>query len=153
MSTTIHCDIGRIEQGLEKLDNNDEYDRLDVMDTYCVMRGITLDEMKERNIHHHAEQIATIKKKSSSSYKFKFHQNQMDEEQEFCFRPPGLNEIDPDYCMTPGELGEKLAEVEEELNNIFSDISWDFSKVDAASIAHGGYLTSFEFEYEFVVIR
>lgn len=148
--TAIYCNPRRLEQALEKLQGNENYDRLKVLDTDCVLRGITLQEMQERNIRDYA-QICSIEDVVANNFKFKFHQGQIADGQEFCFRPPKHNEIDADYCPSPGELGGNIRKIERKLQEIYSDIIWDFAKVSAASIASPGHLTDFEFEYEMIV--
>jgi len=147
----INCDINHVVEGLEKLKNNDNYDRLHVWETECVMRGITFDEMKERSIVEYADSVAYIEKIVTDNFTFKFHQNQIDRGNTFDFRPPGYDEINHEYCTTPEELGENLNRIVEKIESEYGELIWDLVEMQAASIAGPGHLVDFEFEYEFII--
>ena len=151
---TINCDIYHLEESIEKMKNSEEIERIHVWDIDCVMRGISIDEMKERNILDRGESVCYLQEMGIGSFRFKFHQNQIDDYSEFCFRPPEPTEINAHgYCTLPEKLGDTLKEVVIQLEEMYSDLLWDLSKINGASIANGGHITDFEFEYEVVTVQ
>lgn len=149
----INCDINHIEEAIETAREGENTDRIHVWDSDCVMRGISREEMKDRNCHHNAESVCYIEEEVPGQFSFKFHQNQIDTNSEFCLRPPGVDEIDPDYHTDVKSLGENLKRVVEQLEDIYSDLIWDLAEISGASYAQGGHITDFEFEFEIVAVQ
>jgi len=120
-----------------------------VYDNDCIMRGISREKMKERNIPINIDSIVCyIEWDSSPVYKFKFHQNEMSNALKL--NPAPIDVLPPvEQATEPRNLGERLAFVQKQLDYAY-DCEWDLAKVQAGSIAHGGYLTSYEFEYDFM---
>lgn len=146
---TKHYDITHTVEAIEELEENDDLDKVEIYDTDCIMRGVSFEEMKERNIYpEHAEQIVVLTKNVSKNYTFKFHQSQIDDGKTFEMRPPGVNEVNAQYCTTPDELGENLKKVVDEMEKISSTMFWDIGEIEGHSIARGGHITDFEFEYD-----
>ena len=151
---TINCDINHIEEAIESAREQENPGRIHVWDIDCVMRGISREEMKERNLTGRGESVCYIEEQVRDQFSFKFHQNQIDDFTEFCFRPPGVDEIDAqDYHTPVKELGDNLENVINQLEDIYSDLIWDLAKINGASYAQGGHITSFEFEFEIVCIQ
>lgn len=148
----IHCDIYHIQEAIEKMQKERKIDEVHVWDIDCVMRGISREEMRERNLTDRGESVCYIEEQVQNSFTFSFHQNQMDTYSEFCLRPPGVNEIDPDYHTDVKSLGENLKEVVEQLEGKYSDIIWDLAEISGASYAQSGHITDFEFEFEMVCV-
>lgn len=145
--TTINCDINHIEHGIENLNSNDDINYMSVWDSDCVMRGISTGEMKERGIlSTDPDQVCTLEHSVYNSFKFKFHQSQVEFGMTFHFSPH-----DSARCAKPQELGEKLEEVVNQLDSISQDIGWDFAGVQAQSFGQDGKLTDFEFEYDMIL--
>lgn len=154
MRDEINCDIYHVGEAIDKMQEDDGIDRVHVWDSDCVMRGISREEMKERNITDRSESVCYLKGEVMHNFKFKFHQNQIDDYREFCFRPPEVNEADAGQYHTPVEsLGENLKEVVLQLQEKYSDVIWDLSKIDGASYAQAGHITDFEFEFDIVCIQ
>lgn len=145
---SINCDINHIEDGMKRMNNNNNnIDYLNVWDTHCVMRGITIDEMKERNIlADDPEQVCQIEYSACKNFRLHFHQSQVEYENNFSFSP-----YNSSNCTYPEELGDKLAEVVRELDSMYDDTVWNFAGVEAASFGRDGKLTDFEFEYDLMV--
>ena len=137
-----------MEYGMKMMNNsNNNIDYLIVWDTDCVMRGISLEEMKERNIiATNPDQICRIEYSAYNSFRFHFHESQVDSGIEFSF-----NTHNPSICTKPEEMGENLKDVVEMMESLYGDMSWDFAGVEAQSYGLDGKLTSFEFEYDLVI--
>jgi hypothetical protein len=140
---TLHV-IEALEYGMEE----SEEGQLTVWDLDVVMRGISDAEMDERNIQHtHAhDNVCTIEWERSPYITLKFHENEV--ENEFSLNPVGKGAIDPQQATQPQELGSRLRDVVQQLNYAYDIHCWDFGKVNGASIATGGYVTDYEFEFE-----
>lgn len=145
---TIICDIGRVKDGMEKLKENDDITHLNVYNSkHCVMRGITKEEAKERNVFaDNPEQVCRIEHSATDSYKLHFHESQVSYTQEFCFNPR-----DSYSATKPKEMGHNLRNVVEELEDMYNVLIWDFGAVEAQSYRRDGKTTDFEFEYELIV--
>lgn len=141
---TIHCDINHIENGMKMLNNTNNDNRyLVVWDSDCVMRGIPMEEVRERNIlADDPNEVCRIEHSSYNSFRFYFHQSEVNKFNTFEFQPHNSGN-----CTTPDELGENLKQVVDELESIWGNLFWDFAGVDSQSYARDGKLTDFEFEY------
>lgn len=147
MTETRYCSLNRLEQGFETLRETHDVETLKVLDTDCILRGVTLEEKKERNITG-KPQVASIKQRSGFSFEVSFHQNMIDDDFEFNFSPPGVKEMSPgNYCSEPKDMSHILQEFQEEVENMFKYCTWDFIEIDAASMASGGHFTDYEFSY------
>jgi len=150
----INCDINHVEDAIKAAREQENPGRIHVWNSVCVMRGISWEEMKDRNCHHNAESVCYIEEQVNHQFSFKFHQNQIDDFTDFCFRPPGVDEIDAGEYHTPvKDLGDNLERAVNQLENIYSDLIWDLAKINGASYAQGGHITDFEFEFEIVCIQ
>jgi hypothetical protein len=147
---TINCDINHMEHGIKMLNNSDnDIKYLSVWDTDCVMRGISREEMQERNIHAtDPDEICKIEYSSYNSFRFHFYESMVEIGKEFTFSPHI-----PSNFTSPEELGDKLGEVVDQLGMIFGfeNIAWDFVGVKAQSYMQNGHLGSYEFEYDLIV--
>jgi hypothetical protein len=152
----INCDGLRVNEAIEKAQKLEKDVRIKVWDIACVMRGISDNEMEERNIPKEIDNIiCTIElewfdsmDKYSPTGKLKFHEKSV--ENEFTLNPVGIGHIDPQQATLPKDLSYNLQLVQEQIDYKFNSI-WDFSKVNGASYANGGYITDYEFEYEFTI--
>lgn len=150
----IQCDINHVVEAIKRMEESEDIDRVQVWETDCVMRGISLDEMKERNCLHCSDTVCTIGQKASTTFTLSFHQSQIDGDMEFCFRPPAANEIDANnYHTNVAEMGENLRKVVEKLKEEYSDIAWDLGQINGCSYANRGHITDFEFEFEMIFIN
>ena len=142
---TIICDTGRVTDGIEKLKENEDITRLEVYNSeHCVMRGISREEAKERNVFaDNPDQVCIISNSTSDSYTFHFHQSQVSYTQNFSFNPR-----DSSSATNPREMGENLREVVNQLEKTYNELIWDFAGVEAQSYGYDGKTTDFEFEYE-----
>jgi hypothetical protein len=144
---TIYCDINHIEEGIEKLNENEDITHLAVYNSRCVMRGITGEEAKERNVFaDNPEQVCRIEHSTGDSYTFHFHETQVSYTQDFCFNPR-----DSSSATDVKEMGENLRDVVNQLEEMYRDLIWDFGGVEAQSYGRDGKTTDFEFEYELIV--
>lgn len=153
MSTTLYADTNRVAEALEKAveatDVGDEPTRVSVMDCDVVMRGIDIEEARERNLLHTFDEQVCSFKYDGTRMTLSFHENQVEET--FTLNPAGTNAIAPEQATDPSRLAPSVGEVLETLEDSFDVVSYDFTEVSAASIANGGYFTSFEFEYVITV--
>lgn len=145
---TINCDINHIGDGIKMLNNHqNDIKYLNIWDSDCVMRGIPLDEMKERNIlASDPDQVAKIEYCTNSSFRFHFHQSEVDYLRDFRFCP-----YNSEDCTPPEDLGERLELVVAQIEDLFSEVVWSFAGVEAQSYGREGHLTDFEFEYDLMV--
>jgi hypothetical protein len=116
-----------------------------VFDTDVVMRGITLDEAKERNLLRSLDEELCSFNYDGTRLTLRFHQNRV--EGTFELSPASPTAIGAEQATDPAELAPDIAPVLDVLETEVDVISYDFTEVSAASIASGGHFTDFEFEY------
>lgn len=145
----INVDLYHVVEGIEAAKQSDE-DTIQVWNKDAVMKGVSDDEMDERNIERgdYRELVCTITR-TPTQITLSFHEQSVEEE--FCLDPVGLHALDPQQATQPHELGEALNIATLQMNYAYDIRRWDFSKVNGASIAHGGYVTSYEFEFEALI--
>lgn len=120
--------------------------RLDVLDT--TEARIIAEEretLEDRNLFGRYDQLFTLKL-DGSRLELAFHENLVDSE--FCLSPAGPHAIDPEQATQPTDLSETLADLLPAVEEEFDIHKWDFSKVNGASIAHGGHITDYEFAFD-----
>lgn len=149
MENERYCDMKHVIGTLEQCQEIMSEGELVVLDCEYVMRGISNHERKKRNIPMNIDSIVCyIEWDSGPVYKFKFHQNEMSNALKL--NPAPVDALYPVQQATePKDLGKRLAFVQKQLDCAY-DCGWDLAKVQAGSIANGGYLTSYEFEYDFM---
>ena len=142
-----NCDIYHVVESLEKC-REIERGELIVWDTECIMKGITDEKMDERNIPRVIDDIVCyIEWDTTPVATFKFHQNEVTEPFSIDIAPVDSYLVG-NNVSEPKDLGERLQIVQKQLDYAY-DCEWDLGKLEAASIAHGGHFTDYEFEYEF----
>lgn len=153
MNKTFNADIMHVAEAVELLKEQEEVTiddpiKIQVWGKDVVMFGITNEEMDDRNIPRddYEDLVCTIEIHTANQLKLKFHEKVV--ENEFSLNPVGPHAIDPQQATQPQELGVALKMVVDQLNYAYDIYTWDFVKVDGASIAHGGYICDYEFEYE-----
>lgn len=120
--------------------------RLDVLDTTeARIIAETRESLEDRNLFGRYDQLCTLKLEGSR-LELAFHENIVDGE--FCLSPAGPHAIDPEQATQPTDLSEALASVLPAVEEAFDIHKWDFSKVNGASIAHGGHITDYEFTFD-----
>jgi len=143
-----YCDINHVVESFKKCKNEfDEFD-LTVIDNNCVMKAITKEEKNKRNIQWDVDDIVCNIKSNGMQYEMTFHENSV--ENELTLKPAGHQAMNPKQASLPKELGYNLSFVQKQLDYAFN-CQWDLSCINAGSIAHGGYLTDYEFTYDILI--
>lgn len=149
MTQSLYADTTNVAQALDKADDDASLDgpvTVRVCDTDVVMRGITLDEARDRNIVDHLGPELCSFKYDGTRLTLRFHENRVDGT--FELAPAGPKAIAADQATDPAELAPDISPVLDALENeVDVAISYDFAEVASASIATGGHFTDFEFEY------
>lgn len=105
------------------------------------------ERLSERNLHDYVERVATFTITSSPGLELVVHEHWVEGPLELW--PAGPDAIDAKQATQPAELcAEPLASAVREIDDEFDNVRWDLSRVNAASIAHAGHLTDFEFTYK-----
>lgn len=146
---TLYADITSLATAIEIVSEETTLEgedaRVDVYNCEPKMRGIPLEEVRERNlIGHIGESVCTLGY-DGTRWTLKFHQSKLD--RTFKLIPAPLDEVDAQQAHPPDILSNALTPVVEKIEEEYDVISWDFTEVSAASMASAGHFTDFEFEY------
>lgn len=145
----LYADENHVIEAVKKVQgldvSHDNRACIDVYDSEAVMRGITREEAKERNLYGHFGESLCSVQTDGTRWTLKFHETHVEEA--FTLRPAGPNAIDAKQAPNPDEIAPELKTVVETMEAAFDVFSWDFTEVSAASIAKPGHFTDFEFEY------
>jgi len=152
MKDIKNCDIKHVVESLEKCRSEYRKGKLTVHDNECVMKGISHEEMENRNIHKNVDDVVCyIEWDSSSICQLKFHQNEIERANALKLNPAPPDAFPPIKQATePKNLGKRLAFVQKQLDYAY-DCEWELGKVEAASV-NNGHLTDYEFEYDFMIM-
>jgi len=155
MSEVRYADVGHVAQAMsevvESVSFEDEPVRMNVYDTDVVMRGITIDEVSDRNLHRSLDHSVCSLEYDGTTMKLCFHENQV--EGTFALNPAGVEAIDPSQTTPLKELAPAVNRVVGMIDHEFDLVSCDFAEVSAGSMATHGHLTDFEFEYELTSMK
>lgn len=148
MTQSLYADATNVAQALDTADNRASINQpvtVRVFDTDVVMRGITLDEAKDRNLLRSLDAELCSFKYDGTRLTLRVHESRVDGT--FELTPAGPDAIAADQATDPIALAPAIGPVLDALETEANIVSYDFSGVSAASIANGGHLTDFEFEY------
>lgn len=138
-----------LREHVESVDfQDDQVVSLGIHDTDVVMRGITVEELNDRNLDGVVDLSLCSIKYDGVKAKLHFHQDVVEEP--FILDPAPKGAIDAQQTPRVEEFAPRLEPVIEAVESEFDVISWDFAKVNGGSIAHGGHITDFEFTFEIV---
>lgn len=149
MTETLYCDTANVVEAIKRAvrhtDVGDDAMHVSVHDCEAVMRGITLDEIQERNLDGHlGDHICTFEY-DGTRLELTFHQNQL--EGEFRLSPARHDAIPPvEQASDVKELAPTVGHVLHSLEREWDITCYDFMEVSAGSIGNG-HFTDFEFEY------
>lgn len=142
-----YADVNHVAEAVDKLMDEvalTQEGSVCVYESDCVMRGITPEEARERNLMDAGDPVCNFTY-DGTRLKLGFHESKT--EGTFKLRPAGRGAIAPKQASRPEQIAPALEPVIREIELNFDVISWDFTEVSAASIATGGYFSDFEFEY------
>lgn len=149
--SSYHVDTDNIGKGIRLLVEDNGEAVIHVCRADVVVDGLTLDEMRERNVLNRVDEVCTISidsERSSEDLWFvhvKFHENALEEQ--FYFRKSG-----GDWASLK-ELSPVLGAVEDVFEKVYDIPTFDFASVDSGSLSGGFHdgLADREFVYEQVV--
>lgn len=128
----------------EALENASEGDTVHVWNIDCVMRGISNDEMDERNISRdYIDNHICQLKVENSTITLNFHEHI--QEEDIVFGPSEPHGTDPK------ELNDTLCIILQQVDYAYDIIEWELASINAASMGYDGYLADYEFSYEALV--
>jgi len=148
MVDLFHADKNHVAEGIEKLINRSFEDNdaeLTVYDGDPVMKGITLEEKRERNLTGYEGESICGFHYDGTRLTVRIHESKI--ERTFTLDPAGPDGIDVNQASDIKLIAPKVADLLDQLEEEYDIISYDFTEVSAASISGGGHFCDFEFEY------
>lgn len=149
MTDRLYADTTHVIEALEQARDDAEYDdpaKVGVYASEAVMRGITREEVEERNLGGNLGNHLCTFEYDGTRLTLTFHENVVDGS--FRLNPAGCEALPPvEQATSPKALSSKVASVLREVESEWDVVSYDFTEVSAASMATGGHFTDFEFEY------
>lgn len=145
----LHADTTHAQEGIERLydiaKNEQKNVRLAVYDCEAVMRGIDLDEVRDRNLEEYIGDPVCELKYDDLRLNVILHQSTLEEP--FTLDPAPHDAVTVDQADSPESVAPAVDPVIDALRRKFNVISFDFVEVSAGSIANGGFFTDFEFTW------
>ena len=155
MTELRYADTGHVAQAMnevvESVTFEDDPVKMNVYDTDVVMRGITTDEVSDRNLHRSLDHAVCSLEYDGTTMKLRFHEKEI--EGTFSLNPAGNDAIGVKQTTPLKEIAPSVNNVVGMIDHEFDLISCDFAEVSAGSMASGGHLTDFEFEYELTSMK
>jgi hypothetical protein len=142
-----YTDIEHITESVRALPETDtgESARLYVVETAARLVAADDEAVDDRNLRDYIEHVCHLDY-DGTVLTLGFHQKLVDNP--FTLDPASPRALAPHQASQPANLGETLERVVTPLEETFDITHWDFGGVEGESIAHGGHITDYEFEYE-----
>lgn len=148
MVDSLYADKNHVVEALEQMQDRTYEDpevNLAVYDTEAVLRGVTYDEVRERNVDRILDDHLCTITYDGTRLKLSFHQKILEEP--FTLQPANRGAIAAEQAPSPAELAPSLAPVLDDIEDEYDIITYDFIELGAGSMANGGHFTDFEFDY------
>lgn len=149
MADSLYADVEHVVEALERAREDGEFDdpvRVSVYASDAVMRGITLDEVQDRNLDGYLGEHLCTFEYDGTRLALSFHQSVIDGS--FRLAPADVGALPPvEQATGPKALSSDVAHVLRAIEDEWDITCYDFTEVSAGSMASGGHFTDFEFEY------